>query len=91
MAFAVEIALAVTRKDSSTIQIKNNQDLYQVLSNREMLDIILEQGFDYVSSDKDTFDDVSRFDQLKKCKRDKIVDYFMNIKDKIKLEELRFY
>jgi hypothetical protein len=23
--------------------------------------------------------------------RDKIIDYFMNIKDKIKLEELRFY
>ena len=33
----------------------------------------------------------SRFEQLQKDNRDKIVDYFMNIKDKIKLEELRFY
>jgi hypothetical protein len=56
-----------------------------------MFDMMLEQGLDYVLSDKETFDDTSRFDQLKKCKRDKIVDHFMNIKDKIKLEELRFY
>jgi hypothetical protein len=91
MAFAVEIALAVARKESSTIQIKNKQDLYHALTNREMLDMILEQGLDYVLSDKETFDDESRFDQLQRGNRDKIVDYFMNIKDKIKLEELRFY
>ena len=91
MAFAVEIALAVARKDTSTVQIKNKQDLYQVLTNREMFDMVLEQGLDYILSDKETFDDMSRFDQLQKDNRDKIVDYFMNIKDKIKLEELRFY
>ena len=51
MAFAVEIALAVARKDTSTIQIKNKQDLYQVLTNREMFDMVLEQGLDYVLSD----------------------------------------
>ena len=34
---------------------------------------------------------IVQFEQLQKGKRDKIVDYFMNIKDKIKLEELRFY
>ena len=56
-----------------------------------MLNMILEQGLDYVLSDKETFDDTSRFKQLQKGKMDKIVDYFMNIKDKIKLEELRFY
>jgi KaiC/GvpD/RAD55 family RecA-like ATPase len=54
MAFAVEIALAVARKDTSTIQIKNKQDLYQVLTNREMFDMVLEQGLDYVLSDKET-------------------------------------
>ena len=91
IAFAVEIALAVARKDTSAVQIKNKQDLYQALTNREMFDMILEQGLDYVLSDKETFDDMSRFDQLQKDNRDKIVDYFMNIKDKIKLEELRFY
>ena len=91
MAFAVEISLAVARKDTSAIQIKNKQDLYQVLTNREMFDMILEQGLDYILSDKETFDDMSKFEQLQKDNRDKIVDYFMNIKDKIKLEELRFY
>jgi hypothetical protein len=35
MAFAVEISLAVARNDLSAVQIKNKQDLYQVLTNRE--------------------------------------------------------
>lgn len=34
VAFAVEIALAVARKDTSPIQIKNKQDHYQALTNR---------------------------------------------------------
>jgi hypothetical protein len=42
MAFAVEIALAIARKDSSAIQVKNKQDLYQALTDREMFDMILE-------------------------------------------------
>ena len=91
IAFAVEIALAVARKDTSAVQIKNKQDLYQALTNRETFLSILDQGLDYILSDKETFDDTSRFDQLQKDNRDKIVDYFMNIRDKIKLEELRFY
>ena len=61
MAFAVEISLAVARKDSSTVQIKNKQDLYQALTNRETFDMILEQGLNYILSDKETFDDTSRF------------------------------
>jgi hypothetical protein len=32
IAFAVEIALAVARKDTSAIQIKNKQDIYHVLN-----------------------------------------------------------
>ena len=56
-----------------------------------MFDMILEQGLDYVLSDKETFNDTSRFNQLHKDNRNKIVDYFMNIKDKMKLEELRLY
>ncbi len=90
VAFAVEIALAAARKDTS-VQIKNKQDLYQALTDREMFNMILEQGLDYVLSDKETFDDMSRFEQLQRDNRHKIVDYFMNIKDKIKLEDLRFY
>ena len=81
MAFAVEIALAVARKDRMTVRIKNRQDLYQALTNRETFDKILEQGLDYVSLNKETFNDNSRSDQLQKDNRGKIVDYFMNIKD----------
>jgi hypothetical protein len=91
IAFAVEIALAVARKDTSTVQIKNKQDLYQALTNRRMFDMILKQGLDYVLSDKEAFDDKSRFDQLQNDSRNKLIDYLMNFKDKVKLEELRFY
>jgi hypothetical protein len=66
MAFAVEISLAVARKDISAIQIKNRQDLYHALTNREILDIILKQGLDYVLTDKETFNDISRLEQLRK-------------------------
>jgi hypothetical protein len=91
MAFAVEISLTVARKDTSSTQIKNKQDLYQALTNREMFDMVLEQGLDYIFSDKEIFEDTFRFDQLQKGNRDKIVDYIMNLKDKIELEEIRFY
>ena len=66
MAFAVEISLAVARKDTSTIQIKNKQDLYRALTNREMLDRILEQGLEYVLPDKETFDEVSNLKNYNK-------------------------
>jgi hypothetical protein len=62
-----------------------------VLTNPEMLDLILKQGLDYILSDKETFDDPSKFNQMQKGDRDKIVDYFMTINDKVKVEELRFY
>ena len=38
MAFAVEISLAVARIDTAVVQIKNKQDLYRALTNRDMLD-----------------------------------------------------
>jgi hypothetical protein len=53
MAFAIEISLAVARKDTSVNQIKNKHDLYHALTNRDMFDMILEQGLDYVLSDKE--------------------------------------
>ena len=84
-------ALAVARKDTSSVQIKNEQDLYRALTDREMLDMVLRQGLEYVLPDKETFDDTSKFEKLRKGDRSKIVDYFMTLKDRIKLEELRFY
>jgi hypothetical protein len=91
MAFAVEIALAVARQDTSVVQIKNKLDLYHALTNRETFTSILEQGLNHILSDKETFNDLSRIEQLQKDNRYKIIDYFMTIKDKVKLEELRFY
>ena len=63
---------------------------HRALTNPEILDMILKQGLDYILSDKETFNDTSRFEQLQKDNRN-ITDYFMNIRDKIKLEDLRFY
>jgi hypothetical protein len=76
---------------TSQIQIKDKLDLYRALTYREMFDMMLEQGLNYILSDKETFDDTSKFEQLQRGKRDKVVNYFMNIKDKTILEELRFY
>ena len=57
-----------------------------------MLDTLPEQGHDYyIYRDKEAFNYVSRFDQSQKGKKDKIINYFINIEDKIKLEELRFF
>jgi hypothetical protein len=89
VAFAVEISLAVARQDTSSVQINNEQDLYRALTNREMLDRILEQGLDYILSNKETFDDTFRFECSQKNNRDKTADYFMNTKNNLKLEELK--
>ncbi len=42
MTFAIEIALAVATKETSGPRIKNKQDLYQALTNRETFTSILE-------------------------------------------------
>lgn len=91
MVFAVEISLAVAGKDTSSIQIKNEQDLYRALTNRVMLDLVLKQGLDYILSDKESFNNTSQFEKLQQDNRSKIVDYFMSIKDRAKLEELGIY
>ena len=91
MVFTVEISLAVASKDTSSIQIKNEQDLYRALTNRVMLDLVLKQILDYILSDKESFNNTSKFEKLQQDNRSKIVDYFMSIKDRAKLEELRFY
>ena len=81
MAFAVEIALAVARKDSSATQIKNKQDLYQALTNLETLYEILERALHYLLSPcSDTCGEVSQsLCEQYQINKDKIVEYFMNI------------
>jgi len=75
IAFLVELAFATAEKDTSKIQIKNRQDVYHALTDREMLDAILQQGLDTENQKY----------------KDKIVGYFMSIKDKIRIEDLTFY
>ena len=92
MALAVEIALAVARRDISAVQIKDKLELYRALTDGETLDRLLEQTLEYTLSDNDVSHDAPRVRELcRKDNRDKIVDYFTTIKDKVKLEELKFY
>ncbi|MDQ3947991.1 MAG: hypothetical protein M3275_00380 [Thermoproteota archaeon] len=75
IAFLVELAFATAEKDTSKIQIKSHQDVYHALTHRETLNAILQQGLD---------------EEHQKYK-DKIVELFMSIKDKIRIEDLTFY
>jgi hypothetical protein len=75
IAFLVELAFAAAEKDTSKIQIKNRQDVYNALTDKEMFDAVLQQGLD---------------EEHQKYK-DKIVELFMSIKDKVRMEDLTFY
>ena len=46
MAFAVEVAFAKTEDHASKIHLKNRQELYHALTDRETFSSILEQSFD---------------------------------------------
>jgi hypothetical protein len=84
MAFIVEIALAKARKDDSKIQIKGKQDLYHAVTNRDTFTKILEQAADTLKS-TEYLTEISSGQDV-----DAVTDYFMGIKDKVSLEELRF-
>lgn len=75
IAFLVELAFAEAEKDTSKIQIKNRQDVYRALTDRETFDKLLQQGLD---------------EEHQKYKNE-IVELFMSIKDKVRIEDLRFY
>ena len=61
---------------SSQVQIRNVQDVYNALTNRETLNKVLEQGLD---------------DEEYQNYRDEIVNLFISQKDKIKIEDLTLY
>ena len=71
----VESALIKARKVNSIVQIMNVEDIYNALNDRETLDKLLQQGLD---------------DSGLKYKEE-IVDFFMSIKDDIRIEELTFH
>jgi hypothetical protein len=90
MAFGVEFALAAAMKDNSKVQIKDKQELYHALTDRETLHNILEQALDYLLSDEKYIGEKSKQKQdlceQYRDNKDRILDYFMNVKDKVELE-----
>jgi hypothetical protein len=84
IAFAIEISLAKARKEDSKIRIKNKEELLHALTDKKTLAKILEQG-----TEAPEVNEYIRTYLVEN--RDAILDYFMKIKDKINLEELRFY
>ncbi len=63
-------------KKLSKVPIRNIQDVYNALTNRETLDRLLDQGLD---------------DEEYQRHRDELVNLFMGLKDKIKKEDLIIY
>jgi hypothetical protein len=70
IAFLVELAFATAEKNTSKIQIKNVQDVYNALTDKETFDKLLQQGLDEEHQEY----------------KDKIVQFFMSMKDKVRIE-----
>jgi hypothetical protein len=75
IAFLVELAFATAEKNTSKIQIKNVQDVYNALTDKETFDKLLQQGLDEEHQEY----------------KDKIVQFFMSMKDKVRIEDLACY
>jgi hypothetical protein len=74
-AFGVESAFIKAIKEKSTVPIMNVEDIYNALTEVETLDKLLQQGLDE--------------EHLKY--KDEIVEFFMSIKDRVRMEDLTFY
>ena len=84
MAFVVEIVFAKARKEDSRIRIRNKEELLHALTDKETLARILEQGAEAC--------EVGEYIRTYLAENaDYILDYFMNIKHTVNMEELRFY
>jgi hypothetical protein len=75
MAFAVELALAKAQEEDSVFRIKSAEDVHHVLTDKETLEKVLQQGL------KEEY----------KQYKDRIVELFTNMKDRIKVEDLTVY
>jgi len=75
LAFAVELALAKAQEEDSVFRIRSSEDAYQVLTNRETLEMVLQQGLK----------------EEHMHYKDRIVKLFTNMKDRIKVEDLTVY
>jgi hypothetical protein len=73
LAFAVELALAKAQEEDFVYSIKSSEDAYQVLTDKETLEKVLQQGLK------------EEHMQYK----DRIADVLTNMTDRIKVEDLR--
>jgi hypothetical protein len=71
----VESAFINAKKEGSMVPIKNVEDIYNALTDRETLDRLLQQdlGEEYLEY------------------KDEIVEFFMHIKESVRMEDLTFY
>jgi hypothetical protein len=74
--YPLEERLRKEVKRLSKVPIRNVQDVYNALTDRESLNKVLEQGLD---------------DEEYQIHRDELVNLFMGLKDKIKIEDLTLY
>jgi hypothetical protein len=75
LAFAVELALASAKKEDSVYRIKSVEDVYKVLTDKEIFEKVLQQGLK----------------EEHRQYKDKVVELFTNMKDRIKAEDLTVY
>jgi hypothetical protein len=75
IAFVVEFALAKAREEDSVFCIKSAEDVYKVLTDKEALEKEMQQGLK---------------EEHKQYKA-KIIEFFVNMKDRIKVEDMRVY
>ena len=75
IAFAVELALGIAQNEDSKIRIRSVKDVYDALTDKDTLEKILKQGI------------TEEYKQYK----DKMVEFFMNMKDRIRIEDLTFF
>jgi len=71
----VESAFIKATKEKSTVPIMNVEDIYNALTDRKTLDKLLQQGLNE--------------EHLKY--KDEIVEFFMSIKERVRMEDLTFY
>jgi hypothetical protein len=69
------LALAKAQEENSLFRIKRAEDAYHILKDKKTLEMVLQQ----------------RLKEEHKQYKDRIVEFFMNMKDRIKVEELRVY
>jgi hypothetical protein len=84
MAFAVEISFAKARKEYSRVKIRNKEELFHALTDKEIFAKIIEEATEADEVGEDIRNYLAE-------KRDYILNHFMKIKDKVNLDELRLY